>query len=63
MRIIAATRDYPYIFSGSQKSLTWLTHLFPHLHIHSNLPMQSPVLKDYIFLVLSLNISYELNLF
>ena len=53
MHIIAATRDNLYIFSGSQKSLTWLTHLFPHFHIHTNLPMQSPVLKDHIFLVLS----------
>ena len=40
----------------------WLFHT--HIkQIQSNLPMQSPVLKGHLFLVLSYKILYELNLF
>jgi len=48
--------------SGMNRSLT-LNYMKIKIHIQSNLPMRSSLLKGHLFIVLSLKISYELNLF
>ena len=34
-RILSSLLNFPYFFSGSQKSMTRLIHTFPHFYIHS----------------------------